>query len=74
VRRRDFIALLGGAAVAPSLLWPLTAHAQTVDRIRRIGLLNTSAEDDAEDAKRLAAFKLRLQELGWSEGKRCSFW
>jgi putative ABC transport system substrate-binding protein len=64
MRRRQFIALVGGAAV-----WPLAAHAQTADRMRRIGLLSTSAEDDPEAAKRLAAFRLRLQELGWTEGK-----
>jgi putative ABC transport system substrate-binding protein len=65
MKRREFITLLGGAAAA----WPLAARAQTADRIRRIGLLSTSAEDDAVAAKRLAAFKLRLQELGWTEGK-----
>ncbi|MBV8745456.1 MAG: ABC transporter substrate-binding protein [Xanthobacteraceae bacterium] len=62
--RRAFIAVLGGAAA-----WPLGARGQTVDRMRRIGLLSTSAEDDEEAAKRFAAFRLRLQELGWSEGK-----
>jgi putative ABC transport system substrate-binding protein len=65
VRRREFITLLGGAAVS----WPVTALAQTFDRVRRIGFLNTSAENDAEAAKRLAVFKLRLHELGWTEGK-----
>jgi putative ABC transport system substrate-binding protein len=63
--RREFVALLGGAAAA----WPAAARAQTAERIRHIGLLNTSAEDDAVAARRLAAFKLRLQELGWTEGK-----
>jgi putative tryptophan/tyrosine transport system substrate-binding protein len=65
MRRREFIALLGSALV----MWPVAALAQTVDRVRRIGFLSASAEDDAEAAKRLAAFKLRLQELGWTEGK-----
>jgi putative ABC transport system substrate-binding protein len=64
MRRREFIALLGSALA----IWPVTALTQTVNRIRRIGFLSTSAEDDAETAKRLAAFKLRLQELGWTEG------
>ncbi len=40
-----------------------------VDRVPSIGFLSTSAEDDAEAAKRLAALKLRLKELGWIEGK-----
>jgi putative ABC transport system substrate-binding protein len=65
VRRRDFIALFGAAAAT----WPLTVRAQTADRIRRIGVLSTSAEDDAASTERLAALKSRLQELGWTEGK-----
>ena len=64
MRRRTFIAALGGAAA-----WPVAALAQTVDRVRRIGLLVNWAEEDAEATKRLAALKLRLQELGWIEGK-----
>jgi Fe2+ transport system protein FeoA len=47
----------------------VAARAQTVIRVRRIGVLSNSAEEDAEAAKRLAALKLRLQELGWIEGK-----
>ena len=65
MRRRKFIALLGSALVT----WPVAARAQTVIRVRRIGVLSNSAEEDAEAAKRLAALKLRLQELGWIEGK-----
>ena len=65
MRRREFIALLGSALAT----WPVVALAQTVNRARRIGFLSSSAEEDAEAAKRLAAFKLRLQELGWMEGK-----
>jgi putative tryptophan/tyrosine transport system substrate-binding protein len=65
MRRREFIALLGSALAT----WPVAALAQTVNRARRIGFLSRSAEEDAEAAKRLAALKLRLQELGWTEGK-----
>jgi putative ABC transport system substrate-binding protein len=65
MRRRKFIALLGSALVT----WPVAALAQTVNRVRRIGFLVNWAEEDAEAAKRLAALKLRLQELGWIEGK-----
>jgi putative ABC transport system substrate-binding protein len=65
MRRRKFIALLGSALVT----WPVAALAQTVNRVRRIGFLGSWAEEDAEAAKRLAALKLRLQELGWIEGK-----
>ena len=68
IGRRQFISTLGGATVA----WPLAVFAQAVDRTRRIGFLNTSAENDVDTAKRFAAFKLRLQELGWTEGKNLS--
>jgi len=65
MRRREFTALLGSVLAT----WPLSALTQTVDRIRRIGLLSTSAEDDPNAARLLATLKLRLQELGWTEGK-----
>jgi putative tryptophan/tyrosine transport system substrate-binding protein len=65
MRRRDLIALLGSALA----MWPVAPLAQTVNRIQRIGFLAAGAEDDAEAAKRLAALKLRLQELGWTDGK-----
>ncbi len=43
MKRRDVIALIGGAAV-----WPIAADAQQPDRVRRIGVLNGLAETDAE--------------------------
>src|SRR6266478_7696035 len=64
MRRRKFIALLGGAAA-----WPLTAHAQQSDRLRRIAVLMNNAEDDPEGLARAAAFRQGLQALGWTEGK-----
>lgn len=48
--RRESLALLGSALA----MWPVAALARTVDRIRRIGFLSTSAQDDAESAKRRA--------------------
>src|ERR1700690_3158806 len=65
MRGREFITLLGGAAVA----WPLAARAQQSDRMRRIGVLMSLAVDDPEGQARLTAFRQGLQELGWSDGR-----
>jgi putative tryptophan/tyrosine transport system substrate-binding protein len=62
MRRREFIATLGGAVALP-----LVAHAQT-GRPRRVGALVAFTENDAEGQARIAAFRQQLQELGWSEG------
>ena len=64
MKRREFITLLGGAAVA----WPLAARAQQSERVRRIGVLMYLAADDAEGQARLAAFTQALKQLGWSDG------
>ena len=64
MRRREFITLLGGAAVA----WPWTAHAQQAERGRRIGVLFSLTEDDSESGARRAAFEQALKELGWTSG------
>ena len=63
MRRRNFIALLGGAAAA----WPLAARAQQTQRPRRIGILMGVA-DDAETKAWLVTFNLRLEQLGWQAG------
>jgi putative ABC transport system substrate-binding protein len=65
MRRRDFISLLGGAAVA----WPIAARAQQHERMRRIGLLINLAADDPESQARRAAFQQGLQQLGWIDGR-----
>jgi hypothetical protein len=52
MRRRDFIALLGGAAA-----WPVAALAQQADRMRHIGVLMPAAESDPEYQTRMGAFQ-----------------
>jgi putative ABC transport system substrate-binding protein len=64
VRRREFIALLGGAAA-----WPGGAHAQQGGRVRRIGVLIPLAMDDPEAKARVAAFQQGLEHLGWTDGR-----
>jgi putative ABC transport system substrate-binding protein len=65
MRRREFITLLGGAAAA----WPLAARAQQGERVRRIGVLNPAAADDAVFQARIGAFQQELALLGWSIGR-----
>ena len=64
MRRREFIALLGGAAAA----WPLAARAQP-ERVRRIGVLDVLAHNDPEGHARTAALLRTLQQLGWTDGR-----
>jgi len=64
MRRRDFIAAVGGAAAS----WPLAAHAQQGERMRRIGALLAIAEDDPDKDVRVGAFEQGLQQLGWTIG------
>jgi putative tryptophan/tyrosine transport system substrate-binding protein len=65
MERREFITLFGSAAA----VWPLAAHAQQGERMRRIGVLMALAADDSEGQARLTAFVQGLQELGWSVGR-----
>src|SRR5436190_1902898 len=65
MRRREFIALLCGAAPA----WPLAARAQQPLQMRRIGVLMTLAADDPESQLRVGALLQGLQELGWTLGR-----
>ena len=68
IRRRKFLATLGGAAAA----WPLAARAQQRERMRRIGVLMHLAADDPEGQRRVAAFLQGLQEAGWAGlGSKC---
>jgi putative ABC transport system substrate-binding protein len=65
MRRREFIALAGGAAT----FWSFVARAQQTERMRRVGILNSLAETDVEPRAWDAAFRKRLNELGWIEGR-----
>ena len=64
MQRRQFIALLGGAAT-----WPLAARAQQGERMRRIGVLLPASADDARFQTFVGAFLQELQSLGWSIGR-----
>src|SRR5512141_503319 len=59
MRRREFITLMGGAAVA----WPLAARAQQPSRVPRIGVLLVSGPEP------LGPFREGLRDLGYAEGK-----
>jgi ABC-type uncharacterized transport system substrate-binding protein len=63
--RREFITLMGGAAMA----WPLAARAQQAERVRRIGVLVNLPADDPQAQVRNAALLQGLQELGWTVGR-----
>ncbi len=62
MRRREFIALLGSAAV-----WPLAGHAQQPNR--RVGVLMSSAEDHPDGRRRKAALLEGLRSHGWTDGQ-----
>src|SRR6516162_3209894 len=62
--RRDFIALLGGAAI-----WPLAARAQQGERVRRVGVLQGGSENDPALKSNLSALTQALADLGWTDGR-----
>jgi putative ABC transport system substrate-binding protein len=63
MRRREFIAGLGGAVASP-----LVSRAQPVDRMRQVGVIMEYGENDAEAKPLLAAFIGGLSQLGWIDG------
>ena len=64
IRRRNFITLLGGAAV-----WPLAARAQQREPMRRIGVLMPWDENDPVTKTFVSAFTQALADLGWTNGR-----
>jgi putative ABC transport system substrate-binding protein len=64
LRRREFIAGLGGAAA-----WPLAASAQQRDRVWRIGVSMGLDENDPEGKRRVTAITQALADLGWTDGR-----
>src|SRR5262245_9984201 len=64
IGRREFITLLGGAAV-----WTLAARAQQAERVRRVGVLMPTGADSPVGQARLAAFLQGLQQFGWAVGR-----
>jgi putative ABC transport system substrate-binding protein len=68
MRRRDFIAALGGAVASAAT--PFAARAQPSDRVRRIGMmLAGTPASDPEGQARIAALLEKLAQLGWSDGR-----
>ena len=65
IGRREFIAGLGGAAVA----WPLGARAQQGERVRRIGVLIPGDESDPQMKSFISALTQALEDLGWTDGR-----
>jgi putative tryptophan/tyrosine transport system substrate-binding protein len=65
IRRRQLLSAFAGAVAN----WPFAVDAQQSERLRRIGVLMTPAENDPAATSGIAAFRQSLQELGWSEGR-----
>jgi ABC-type uncharacterized transport system substrate-binding protein len=63
MKRREFIAAVGSAAV-----WPIAARAQQPEQMRRIGVLMNKAADDSLAHIEVSAFESVLQEHGWKVG------
>lgn len=64
MRRREFIAGLGGAAT-----WPLSARAQRPERMRHIGILLNASSEDAQYQAWVGTFLQSLALLGWIIGR-----
>jgi putative tryptophan/tyrosine transport system substrate-binding protein len=68
-KRRQVITLLGKAAIFPSLLWPLAARGEAKPKMLRVGYVGVQSPD----APLYKAFRNRMAELGYQEGRNFSF-
>ncbi|HVI80681.1 MAG TPA: hypothetical protein VM715_21530 [Candidatus Acidoferrum sp.] len=68
--RRDFVALLGGLAIA----WPLAGRAQQANRMRCVAALWPFNEEDAEGRAQFSALQQGLREFGWADIRIESRW
>ena len=74
MKRRDLLSLIGGAAAASAVSWPLAARAQQGERTRRIGVLMALLEHDPEAGARMKVFREALAQAGWSaEGLKIDY-
>ena len=64
MKRREFIAALGGAAA-----WPMVARAQQPEHMRRVGVLQLRPRTIPKDRLHIGAFLQTLQQLGWTDGR-----
>jgi putative ABC transport system substrate-binding protein len=64
IKRREFIAGLGGAAA-----WPVVARAQQPGQMKRVGVLLPAGPDDSQYQTLVGAFLQRLGQLGWTIGR-----
>src|SRR4051812_49751669 len=65
MKRREVVK---GLVTAPAV-WSMSAWAQPTERVRRVGVLVSARSGDAEYLALLGAFRQRMEELGWSEGR-----
>jgi putative ABC transport system substrate-binding protein len=65
LRRREFITVIGGAAVA----WPIASRGEQPEPNRRVGVLMNLSENDLEAQRLLTAFREGLAQLGWGDGR-----
>lgn len=65
MKRRNFLGILGGAAMT----WPAAARAQQAERTGRVGILMSTAEADPQELSSISAFVAEMARLGWVQGR-----